>query len=591
MKSKKHFQKWMFCATALLMVAPLASQSQHVHASMNDVARRPGITSTYGIAPDAKTGKGGLNRSSGKMGVVLRYNEHGHGTANANYIHKHKLSGFLVRTNKVIHGRPFGPTKSKFKVSMEGDKGHRIPWVVYMYPKESEAGKVGMYYKDALFYYPNSKKGRRLTLDARLFWNGSYRPNGIGAHNSLHFSTRNISIKEPYQGAANFTLKLYHNGKPFKAIKTQIMQTDIDYKQGLIFDPPQYLIYDKSTALNAGYIESWNTNVPGKIKVFGDQGTHHGKQGTVYPEQKQGQISYVPRNPTNSFNVTFVHSYESIPLNYQSHRFASPSGTSTGYDPDKLQTLPVDYDTKKYYQTTQQLSGGQADYFGFEFDKGKTNSTYNVPVNKLVNTKDNHFKKVKQSSPLTVKDNQKIYFDIHTQLQGPSSAYVKEDNSDENYNGLPLKDALKDKSDPNLGKAGLTDAGKNKQRLVLKDSLDPSLELAGDPKIVYAENWNDTTLKGKRRDASKYFYVHHAKDKHGRTVVDAVLKPDAAKAKSDAWWKDYHLIIPVKLKKGAQPAHGSYSGGWTLIHNKALINDHGGDDGGNEMTIDKIHRE
>ena len=365
---------------------------------------------TYGLAPDAKTGKGGLSGKSGsKLGIDMNRNNykgsHVDGSQNAKNVHK-KLSGYLVRAGS-IKGQPFGPTKSKFRVSMEGPKNHKIPWVVYMKPKDSEAGKVGMYYKDALYYYPNSKNGKRLTLDARLFWNGSYRPNGVGANNSLHFSTRNILIKEPYQGAANFTLKLYHNGKPFKAIKTQIMQTDIDYKQGLIFNTSQYLIYDKSTHLDAGITQSWNTHVPGKITVFGDRGKSMGKQGTVLPEYKEGQITYVPKDPTSSFNVTFVHSYESVPYEYQTRaKFATPTGTSTGYDVNKLEKISSDYDTKKWYHTVKDaagntiVSGGQADYFGFEFDKGKTNDIYTIPADKYVGTKDNHFKKHNQKSPL-----------------------------------------------------------------------------------------------------------------------------------------------------------------------------------------------
>ena len=188
-----------------------------------------------------------------------------------------------------------------------------------------------------------------------------------------------------------------------------------------------------------------------------------------------------------------------------------------------------------------------------------------------------------QKSPLVVKDNQKFYFDIHTQLKGPSSAYVSKNNKDENYNALPLKTALEDKNDPNIGKTGLSDAKKSKQRLVIHDSLDPRLELAGNGKdggikIYYSKEWNDKTLSSKKgkEDASKYFYIHHAKDKQGHTVVDAVMKPDAAKVNSDAWWKDYHLVIPVKLKKDAQPSNGNKSGGWLQIDNIARIPSGGG---------------
>lgn len=600
MKNKKRFQRLMLSAAALLMVIPLTSQSHNAQASETTQmgGHQPGLINTYGLEPNLSNGKGGYTGSNGRIGISLRRTTYkGHktpGTDNANYVHKHKLTGFLVR-NGSISGEPFGPNKRKFKTSKEGTNGNLRTWIVYTYPKDSEAGKVGMYYKDALLYYPNSKKNKPVTpthLDARLIWNGTYRPQGVNGNNNLQFSTKNISIKEPYQGAANFTLKLYYSkgknkGKPFKAIKTQIMQTDIDYKQGLVFNTPSYLIYDKSTKLNAGYTQTWNTYVPGKTTVFGDLGKKHGIQGTVLPEQKEGQITYVPKSKTNSFNVTFVHSYESVPVGYQSTKFASPASDSVlkklNHSVKSLKSLPNHYDQNKNnrYETNSKVSGGQSDYFGFEFDKGNSNTTYNVDADKLVGTKDHNFKKTTKNKPLTVKDDQTIYFDIHTQLKEPTSALVKSNNTNKDYNALPIKDALNDKNDPNLGKAGLTDAKKDKQRLVLRDYLDPRFEVAGDIKVYYSKKWNDTNLSGGKKNASKYFYTpYHAKATKGKykgyTVIDAAMKPDAMKLSSDAWWKDYHLVIPVKLKKGVSPSNGSKSKGWILLSNKAYVNNDGG---------------
>lgn len=260
----------MLSTVTLLMIAPLVSQSRNVHASENDTAYQPGMRKTYGIASYAKTGKGGKAGRSGKIGIDLRSKWNSvDGTQNGDYVHDHIQDGYLIantyesgkkKGQLKTDGQPFGPTKKKFKTSEEGE--HDLStWVVYMNPKSSEAGKVGMLYKDALLYYPNTHKkgvkpGKPKHLDVRLVWNGSWRPGDMGKNNNLQFATNGIGIKEPYQGAANFTLQLYYHssdagttGKPFKSIKTQIMQTDIDYKQGLIFNTPGYLIYDKSTAL------------------------------------------------------------------------------------------------------------------------------------------------------------------------------------------------------------------------------------------------------------------------------------------------------------------------------------------------------
>ncbi|MBD5429236.1 hypothetical protein [Lactobacillus sp.] len=229
------------------MLVPLASRSQTVHAAEWDKPWEPGLIPTYGIAPNEATGKGG---SGSKLGVDLggTAKKKGYGSVdgktNAENIHKDVLTGYL-QLNKNISGQPIGSNGKKFRTSKEGDGN--VTWVVYTQPSDSDAGKVGMYYKKALTYYPNmdnkTNKGKSsspITLDAYLIWNGSYRPGENGSNNNLQFSTKNISVKEPYQGAANFTLILYDSktGRKFKKIKPQIMQTDIDYKQGLIFNTP-----------------------------------------------------------------------------------------------------------------------------------------------------------------------------------------------------------------------------------------------------------------------------------------------------------------------------------------------------------------
>lgn len=599
----------MLSATALLMIAPLMSQSQVANArekSRGYNKSEPGMVNTYGIAPNVdpsqikSKGKGGSGK---KLGVDLRSNHsHVNGTKNAKYIHDHSIDGFLVlnvnkkgKLNKP--GRVFGPNPKKFKYSWEGgknyttDKKKMSKWIVYTNPKNSEAGKVGMVYKNALTYYSNTKKkkgsktGKKIKLDAVLIWNGSWRPGNLGRNNNLQFATDGIGIKEPYQGAANFTLKLYKAGSntPFST-RTQIMQTDIDANQGLIFDTPSYLIYDKSTHLNAGYRSgvdniTWNTNVPGKVTIFGDKGKSLGNnQGTVYGFQKKGQLSYIPKKKTSGYNITFVHGYSTVPFGYQSGaKFAKPisSKPTKTYGTGDLKRLADHFDKAEDKKgNVRYTSGGATDYFAYEFDKGSV-IPYKINADKLVSTKKNNFKKTTEKKPLTVKDNQTIYFDIHTQLREPSSAVTPVNNKDSDYNALPIKAALKDKNDPNIGK--IKDATKNQQRLVLKDYLNSNFELAGDPKIYYAKTWGDSTLKHEKANASKYFDVYTAKatkGKHkGQIVVDAVMKKDAMKLSSDAWMKDYHLIIPVKLKKDASPTKGTKANGWLLLDNKAIVND------------------
>lgn len=80
---------------------------------------QPGMINTYGVAPYADPKmhkKGGHRGSAGEMGIVLNYDYYGvNGTANANYVHDHLLSGFLVRNGK-IHGQPFGPVSLQIKL-------------------------------------------------------------------------------------------------------------------------------------------------------------------------------------------------------------------------------------------------------------------------------------------------------------------------------------------------------------------------------------------------------------------------------------------------------------------------------------------
>ncbi|MGQ5709760.1 hypothetical protein [Lactobacillus sp. PSON] len=113
----------MLSAAALLIVAPLANQSQNVHASKFTTGiDQPGMINTYGVAPYADPKmhkKGGYRGSAGEMGIVLNYHDKKYGnvqgTANANYVHDHLLSGFLVRNGK-IHGQPFEPVSLHTKL-------------------------------------------------------------------------------------------------------------------------------------------------------------------------------------------------------------------------------------------------------------------------------------------------------------------------------------------------------------------------------------------------------------------------------------------------------------------------------------------
>ncbi|MBD5429237.1 hypothetical protein [Lactobacillus sp.] len=347
------------------------------------------------------------------------------------------------------------------------------------------------------------------------------------------------------------------------------------------------MIYDSSTALNAGGNYGWSISTPGKTKVFGDSGHKNGSQGTVLPEQKKGQISYVPATATNSFNVTFVHGYKTVPSGYQSHRFASPTSSPnklTKYAVKSLHSIGDHYDenVKDKNGNTRYGNSGRADYFGFAFDSG-SNIPYPVSINKMISTHDKNFKEYTSSKkPLTVKDSQPIFFDIHTQLKEPTSAFTNVKNKDDakTYYGLPLTSAVNDPNDPYIGKVSeLKKSKKSKQILVLRDYIDPRFEIVS-AKIYYSK-WGDTYLNQKNsttKDASKFFTVYSNKkvtndgNYKGYTAVDAVMTTKAMKFDSDAWMKDYHLIIKVKLKDGLQPDYGTRASGWSLFYNKAYLN-------------------
>lgn len=445
----------MFSAVALTALSPFIAQSQIAHAKPYGDRRATSLFDGYGLVPNLQNpnkGKGGIAPEIGirqgkpwapKSSTIVD------GTANAKYVHDHVQTGYLRLNKSGISGEPFGPTKSKFKLSREGNSGKLVDWVVYSHATDAEKGKVGMLYKDALIYTPNTtnknvKSRTPVHLDARLIWNGSYQPDGAGKNNSIHFNTKDISVKEPYKGAANFTLKLYYHttGKPFKKVRVQIMQTDLDYHQGLIFDTPAYLLYDYNATLNAGIKQDikgvrWDTTVPGKSLVFGDDGKtlpHH--QGTTYASKKESQVSYVPKAAQNEFNVTFVHGYATTPYAYQTRAdFATPAASlPASYKLKDLKRDPNHFDQGKHY-----TSGGQSDYFGFMFNEG-TNEAYHIQIDKQVSTKANHFTHTGAvAKPLEVKNTQPIYFDIHTQLKEPSSALIPANNTEGDYNALPIK--------------------------------------------------------------------------------------------------------------------------------------------------------
>ena len=534
MKNRKRFQKFMISAVALTTLVPFATRAGTAQATWND--RYYGLKPTYGQA------KTPYQKASG-AGIGITQ-EKGNGDKSAAWVYDEQSSGYLWPTKKV-QGEPFGPNKNHFKTSKEGKSGRK--WVVYTV-HNNEAGKVGMLYKNALMYYPKGNK-KAVKLDAKITWNGTYRyakdkhwNYGIGKSNvNLHFDTTDFNVKEPYMGAANFTLTLYKAGTntPY-AVHAPVTQTDIDYNQGLIFKDPAYLMAVSGARLNTGTYANWNTSTPNKSKIFGDDGKSvysyrtdkkTGKklkvnQGSVYANQKEGWFTYLPKSKQSSFNLTFVHDYKTVPYGYNESYFKTPSTAKPKtYKVKHIKPGPDNMDTKGNYS-----DNGQADLFGFDFKKG-TVTPYKVPIDKWVSKRKGNFKPDSKKNPLEINDKQHAFFDVHTALKTPSIAYVDSKNDDSDYNGLPLKSAIKTQDDPIIKKL-VPDARKHKQRLVLRDYIDPRLKVVG--AHVYSSSWGDKY--GKNLKSTRAFKVGTgtATGKHkGYTVVDAVMTDHAAKASTN----------------------------------------------------------
>ncbi|QNQ83648.1 hypothetical protein FP435_03935 [Lactobacillus sp. PV037] len=611
MKKRKRFQKFMLSAVALTTLIPFTSQTSIVHAKWDghydprSTDQRP-IKDAYGIANTKYNGK--TKAISPYIGIEQGIKN---GNQMADYVNAHKTTGFLVE-NKGLSGQPFGGTKKQWHISNEADpkrikKGKKHEWYVYHLPKndpengDGVSGKLGMFYKNALTYYPNEKgkeqtQGAKVKLNARIVWNGDYHYDNKGkmGNPNIHFDTEHLAVKEPYDGEGNFSLILTYatgknKGKPFKKIKSELSQTDIDSQQGILFNTPSYIIVNKSTKLNAGVETGYGINSGiqnGLARIFGDEhrilrDKKTGKnlrQGTVWPDDPDGRFSYIPKNPINEYNVTFVHGYNNQTYLSQSHRYAHPSASF------KVLTGKFAHDANNIDSKSNYEDAAQADYFGFDFDKGGT-SSYEVPVDKWV-SKTNNF--TKHSTKETINDTGTAYFDIHTSLKAPSSALVKSGNTKDNYNALPLAAAINDKNDPYM--VGVKKSKHAKQQLVLTDYVDPSLEVVSAK--VYESDWGDKYGKH-RTDITKknIFTVQSDKkglhDKKGYTVVEAKMTDKAAEATSDAWHKNYHLVIQVKPKPDQQPAEGSIYSGSTVVNNQAWLN--GKDSGAKSKLIVKYN--
>lgn len=258
-----------------------------------------------------------------------------------------------------------------------------------------------------------------------------------------------------------------------------------------------------------------------------------------------------------------------MPSGYQTRaHFASPAKSfSKPYKVSSLTKLGKHFDKGKNYS-----ADGSADYFAYEFDQG-SNTPYMPKYDKLVGTKLGHFKSAKSSNKaISVKQDQPIYFDIYAQLVEPTSAYTTNKN---HVSKLPIKEALTDKNDPNLGKPGLEKGTKSQQGFVLRDYIDSNLTVES-ADVYYSKKWGDKYLEHGKEDASKYFYKPYiatvgSGPNAGKTAVDAVLKPKAAKLGSGAWMKDYHLVIKAKLKENVVPTNGTYAHGSYLLDNQGYL--------------------
>ena len=522
----------MISAIALTTLVPFAARAGTAQADWpGKKSLGYGLRQTYGYAkiPGIKNGVYKTGKGAG-MGIELNK---GNGDKASQWAYDHKASGFLqpISNKNGMKAEPFGPRKSSFQTSIEGRNHHT--WVVYT-ARDSEAGKVGMLYKNALWYYPNGYK-KRVKLDAKLTWNGSYRPWRTGSMVNVQFATTDIAIKEPWSGAANFSLTFYKAGtKTPYAVHSFVAQSDIDYNQGILFDTPMYMASDTQAKLNGGPPQgvngfNWPTYVPGKSQVFGDDGTNlPDHQGTVYANDHRGWFSYLPQRKQSTYNVTFVHGLAGVlyKLPEKFHPVTPSEAVPSTYSLKKIKRGPNDLDSGHYYKDGQK--GGQADLFGFDFEG--TNIPYKVPIDKWVSKKKGDFKKHSQKNPLEINDTQHAYFDVHTALKTPSIAYVDSKNDDSDYNGLPLKSAIKTKDDPViknlLSRAKNKAASKHSQRLVLRDYIDPRLKVVG--AHVYSSGWGDKYGKNLKSTSAFKVAKGTATGKHdGYTVVDAVMTDHA----------------------------------------------------------------
>ena len=563
----------MISAVALTTLIPFATRAGTAQADWpGHVSKGYGLKQTYGYAKISGI-KNGVYKTGHGAGMGIKLNE-GNGNNASQWAYDHKASGFLqpISNKNGMTAEPFGPRKSSFQTSKEGKNRHT--WVVYT-ARDSEAGKVGMLYKNALWYYPNGYK-KRVKLDAKLTWNGSYRPWTHGKMVNVQFATTDIAIKEPWSGAANFSLILYKAGtKTPYAVHSFVAQSDIDYNQGILFDTPMYMATDTNAKLNGGPPQgvngfNWPTYVAGKSQVFGDDGTNlPDHQGTVYANDHRGWFSYLPKSKQSTYNVTFVHGIAGVPwkLTEKFHPVTSSEAVPSTYSLKKIKRGPNDLDSGHYYKDGQK--GGQADLFGFDFEG--TNIPYKVPIDKWVSKKKGSFKPDSKKNPLEINDTQHAYFDVHTALKTPSIAYVSSKNEDSDYNGLPLKSAIKTQDDPVIKKL-VPDAKKHKQRLVLRDYIDPRLKVVG--AHVYSSSWGDKHGKNLKSTSAFKVGTGTATGEHdGYTVVDAVMTDHAAKASThDTWGKNYHLVIEVAPKPNQLPEHSGPEP-WTVISNEASLND------------------
>ncbi|QNQ82239.1 hypothetical protein [Lactobacillus sp. PV012] len=610
MKNRKRFQKFMLSAVALTTLIPFTSSAGIVQARWNKPwhtrygLNQINIRAAYGeLNAKHNNGKIAIHEGSKNGNKLSAWAAEGSTTSSKSKKKIPNTTGFLVE-NKGLSGQPFGAAAKNWSRSDEGDpknikKGDHHYWYIYTFPNgdySKNHGQIGMFYKNALTYYPN-KNGKKVKLNARIVWNGDYhyQYNKKTMPNlNIHFDSKHLAVKEPYGGEGNFSLLLTRadNDQPF-AVKSELTQTDVDAEQGLIFNAPNYILVSKNTKLNAGVQTSWaGTGIQnGVARIFGDYAEvltdkktgKNLRQGTVWKYDPDGRFSYIPKKSSSEYNVTFVHDYDNEAYEAPklgswakpaSINFLNKHKIAVG----KIKHVAAHKDTKGNY-----TDHAQADYFGFDFDKG-TIVPYDIPVDKWVSKTKNNF--TKHSTKETINDTGTAYFDIHTSLKAPSSALVKSGNTDENYNALPLAAAINDKDDPYM--VGVKKSKHAKQQLVLTDYVDPSLKVVNAK--VYESEWDDKYGR-KLKPATKAFTLQYDKqglNKHkGYTVVEAKMTDKAAEATSDAWHKNYHLVIQVKPKPDQQPAEGSIYSGSTVVNNQAWLN--GKDSGAKSKLIVKYN--